>query len=153
MIKRFSRIACSRWCSEQTSHCPTVSGVYFTKEGTGVQEAPNTHFTQSPACLPCPSPTVHVFMHMSWASVGPPCACVHTAVHIHVYLCQYVHVCVGGYTHLRTSVHVCICVHVSPISEMEAETAAIPLLLLCLCFPRQIVSQALSAEPQTASRL
>lgn len=92
-------------------------------------------------------------MHVSWASVGTaPCACVY-----YTYTCVFVSVCVRVcgwvYTQLRTSVHVCVCVHVSLISEMEAETAAIPLLLLRLCFPRQIVSHALGAELQTASWL
>lgn len=70
------------------SHCPGVSGVYFTKEGNRVQEDSNVPLTEKPHLLASPFVDVRVsrYMHMplsislslfffpfgcTWQHVGP----------------------------------------------------------------------------------
>lgn len=102
------------------SHCPVVSGVYFTKEGNRVQEDPNVPLTKKPHLLASPFVDVRVCAHRhAGRHVHVLCVCtcasmniaVHT-LHAHAHTCTHIY----AHTHLCNEclmcTHVCMCMHI-----------------------------------------
>lgn len=100
------------------SHCPGVSGVYFTKEGNRVQEDPNVPLTKKPHLLASPFVDVRVCAHRhAGRHIHVLCVCTCASMNIFVHTCCVLMLThVHAYRHTRIYVmnilceHVCACV-------------------------------------------